>query len=129
MCPDGVKRASTPGAGLKVLPKSTRVTCASARGVLGRVERQRRRVLARVVPIGELGLLLLQVGGVRQHDREQIGGAAGGVDRPREAVTAEPRQVAGVIDVRVAQDDRVEALRVDGRRRPVAQPQRLQPLE
>ena len=41
----------------------------------------------------------------------------------------QPRQVAGVVHVRVGQDHGVDGGRVDGQRVPVAPPQLLEPLE
>src|SRR6266571_4601771 len=86
-------------------------------------------VLGRVVAIGELRLLFLEVRGVGQHDLEKIGGAARAVDGPREALLAEPRQEAGVVDVGVAQQDGLDGRRGHGKPRPVAQAQLLEPLE
>jgi hypothetical protein len=100
-----------------------------ALGVRGGVQRQRRVVLAGVVPVGELGLFLLEMGRVRQHDVQQIVRARRAVDRPGEAVAAEPRQVTRVVDVSVAQDHRAERARVHRERGPVTLAQLLQALE
>jgi len=50
-------------------------------------------------------------------------------DRAAEAVGHEPRQVAGVVDVRVGQDDVVDRGGFDRQGLPVAQPQVLEALE
>ena len=92
-------------------------------------ERQGRIVAARPVPVGEARLFLLQMRRVRQQDLEQIGGAARAVHGSAEAVPDEARQVARVIDVRVAQDDGGERAGIEGRARPVPQAQGLEPLE
>ena len=74
-------------------------------------ERQGRIVAAGPVPVGEARLFLLQMRRVPQQDLEQIGGAARAIHGTAEAVPDEPRQVARVIDVRVAQDDGGERAR------------------
>ena len=84
---------------------------------------------ARPVPVGEARLFLLQMRRVPQQDLEQIGGAARAIHRTLEAVPDKPRQVARVIDVRVAQDDGGERARIERRPRPVPQAQGLESLE
>ena len=98
-------------------------------GILFGVERQRRVMLAEAALVRELRVLFLQVRGVGQHQLAQVGRAAGAVHRALEALRDEPRQPAGVIDVRVRQDDGVDRLGRDRQRRPVALPQLLQALE
>jgi hypothetical protein len=65
-------------------------------------------------------LLFLQPAGVRQQDLHQIGGPPGRVHGAVEAVAAQPRQVAGVVDVGVGEDHVLDRARVDGQRIPVA---------
>ena len=92
-------------------------------------ERQGRIVAARPVPVGEARFFLLQVRRVPQQDLEQIGGAARAIHGTAEAVPDEPRQVARVIDVRVAQDDGGKRAGIERRRAPSSQAQGLEPLE
>ena len=51
------------------------------------------------------------------------------MDRPREPITHESRQVTAVIDVRVGEDDRIDAAGIDRELGPVLQAQGLQTLE
>ena len=92
-------------------------------------ERQGRIVATRPVTVGEARLFLLQMRRVRQQDLEQIGGAARAIHGTAEAVPDEPRQVARVIDVRMAQDNGGERAGFERRARPVPQAQGLEPLE
>ncbi len=64
-------------------------------------------------PLQVLVVLLLDVRRVRQHDRREVAGGGGGVDRAVEAVADEQREPARVVDVRVAQHHAVEAPRVE----------------
>ena len=98
-------------------------------GVIHGVQRQRRLVLRVPVAVRPLGVLLLQVRSVRQHDAQQVRRARRAVDGPAEPLPDEERQVPRVVDVRVTQHHRVEACGIGEPRLPVAQPQRFQPLE
>ncbi|MCU0272382.1 MAG: hypothetical protein MUE34_04035 [Acidimicrobiales bacterium] len=98
-------------------------------GVVGGVERQGGPVLAVPALVGEAGLLLLQMGGVEEEHAAETDGARGGEDRTAEAVADDGRQVPGVVDVGVGQDDGVEAPRRHREGLPVALPQLLEPLE
>ncbi len=96
--------------------------------VLGRVQRQRRGVPGGPARVVVGGLFLLQVPGVREQDAGQVGGGPRRVYRPREAVGAQARQVADVVDVAVGEDDGVDGARRDRQRRPVPLAQRREPL-
>jgi hypothetical protein len=61
----------------------------------------------------ELGVLLLDLGGVGEHHGAEVPGGRGGVDRAVEAVAHQQGQAAGVVDVGVAQDHGVEPPRVE----------------
>ena len=47
------------------------------------------------------GFLLLDVGGILQHDIAQVGGGVGGKDGAAETVFVQVRQPPGMVDVRV----------------------------
>lgn len=93
------------------------------------VERQGRVVLGEPPPVRVVRLLLLQVPAVGQHDLRQRGRAVRRDDRSVEAVTTQRRQVAHVVHVGVREHDGVDRGRRHPERRPVAQPQVLEPLE
>ena len=63
-----------------------------------------------------LGVLLLELARVEQHQRRELDRAAGGVDGPVEALGHDVRDQAAVVQMGVGQDDRVEARRVVGER-------------
>src|SRR5262249_59172312 len=63
---------------------------------------------------GDVGLVLLDAGRVRQHDRDQVAGRRRTVDRALEALANQVGQVAAVIDVGVTEDDGVDGGRVEG---------------
>jgi hypothetical protein len=80
-------------------------------GVFPVEEGERGLVSAVAVAGGVLGVLLLQVRRVPQHDRCHLGGAGGAVHRPREPFLHQPRQPATVVEVGVAEHDRVHITR------------------
>ena len=55
-----------------------------------------------------LGLLLLNVGGILQHDAAQVGGGIGGVDGAAVAVFVQVRHPAAVVDVGMGEQQRVQ---------------------
>ena len=57
-----------------------------------------------------LRVLLLDVGGVQQHDFQQLGGEAGGEDAALEALLDEHGNPAGVVDVGVGDQDVVDGV-------------------
>ena len=61
-----------------------------------------------VAPVELLDLDLLDVGAVGQHDAAQLERRAGGVDRPGIAVADQLRQQAGMVDMGMAEHDRVD---------------------
>ena len=70
-----------------------------------------------------LGELLVQVSRVEQHERRQLDGPGGRVDRARVAGLDEQRQATAMVEVRMGQHDRVELRRIEPERDPV--PDRL----
>ena len=63
----------------------------------------------------EGGVVALNFGRVFEHDAGEIAGGEGTVDVAAETLAAKVWQVAAVIDVRMAQHDRVNLLRVEGK--------------
>ena len=57
--------------------------------------------------VAPLGVLLLDMGGILQHDAAQVGGGGGGVDGAAEPVLVKVRYPARVIDVGVGQQNRL----------------------
>ena len=98
-------------------------------GMFDSVERQRRRMLRVTFTIGVACFFFLQIRRVGQHYAQQIASAGSGVYRTTKALVDNPRQVTGMIDVRVGQDHRAQLRQIDGQRRPVSLAQLFQSLE
>ena len=64
-------------------------------------------------PVLPLGFLFIQVTGVRQHYRAQSPAGFVRIDRPLEAFLDETRNAAGVIDVRMAENDGIYLRNID----------------
>ena len=94
-----------------------------------RIERQGGLMLGVAALVGELGVLFLQVRGIGQHELAQVGRAGGAVNGSLEPLRNEPRQPAGMIDVRVGQHDSMNRLGRYWQRRPIALAQLLETLE
>ena len=62
--------------------------------ILECVERQRRLVLGEAMAVGEFRVLLLQMPGVGQQDRAEVGGRLRAVDGPSEAALDQQRQIS-----------------------------------
>ena len=93
------------------------------------VERQRRVVPRVVQPVRFARILFLKARRVGQHQLAQVGRARRAEDAAVIPVGHEPRQVAGVIEMRVRQNGRREIRGIERQRLPVAQPQFLETLE
>ena len=93
------------------------------------IQRQGGLVPGIAIPVGPLGFPFLQVGTVRQENAAEVKGGVGAMDRAFEALLDQHGQIAGMIDMRVGQDDRVNGSRVYRQRLPVAQAQLLVALE
>ncbi|MNJ37272.1 hypothetical protein D3C77_320830 [compost metagenome] len=100
-----------------------------ASGVVHAIERQGRLVLAVTVTVCLLGVLLLDMAAVAQDDLRHIPGGGAGQDGPAESILDQFRQVAGVVQVGVGQDHRVNARGLDRERGPVLLAQGLEALE
>ena len=106
-----------------------RKSSARARVIFG-IERQGRIVLGKTMPIGKVGILLLQMTGIGQQNSAQDRCVAVGAENgPPESVLHQQRQIAGMIQMRVGQHDGRDAGRRNRQRRPVAQAQRLEALK
>ena len=86
-----------------------------ALGVLDGVERLHRRTArAQILAVLILGVGLLNVRGVLQHDAEELRRETGGDDLALESVLDEQRQAAGMVDVRVRHEHAVDRAGVEG---------------
>ena len=97
--------------------------------ILDRIERQGGLVLGEAMAVGEFGVLFLQVPGVGQQDRAEVGGRLRAEDGSSEAALDQQRQLAGVVEMGMGEDDGVDAARLDRKRRPILQAQRLEALK
>ena len=79
--------------------------------------------------VGECGILLLEMAAVGQQDPAEIGRRLRATRLASEAVAHQGRQVAGVIQMGMGQDDAVDTGRQDGKGCPVPEAELLQPLE
>lgn len=90
-------------------------------GLGARVQRFHRRARLALALAGfDHGVPFGERRGVEQHDAAQIPRRAMGVDRPAEPALDEQRQTPRVIEMGVAQYDRVDGLRIKRKRAPVA---------
>ena len=86
-------------------------------GIPGGVLRLHHRPPAALgLAVFPLGILLLDVGGILQHDLAQVGGGIGGVDRPPEAVFVHIGDAPRVVDVGVGEQNGLDLRRGTGQR-------------
>ena len=84
-------------------------------GILHGVDRLDRRQPLAGAPLVHVGhVLFLDVAAVPQHGAAQVARGGSGVDIAPEAVLDQVRDVAGVVDVRVGEDHRVDGAAVEG---------------
>jgi hypothetical protein len=93
------------------------------------VERQGGIVLGIMMLVGERRVFFLQVTGVGQQDAAEIDRRGRGVDRSVKALLYQPRNPAGMIEVRMRKDDGINLARRYGQISPVALPPFLLALE
>ena len=79
--------------------------------------------------VAEIGLFLLEVRGVRQQDSKQIDRGRCSIYGPAKTLMHKSWKIAGVIDVSVCKHDGIDRPGINGRRRPIAQPQFLESLK
>ena len=89
-------------------------------GVLGGVERLGIGVAAVALLAGVARLLLLDLAGVLEDQRDQPAARLGAVDRTVEALGDEAGQETGVVEVSVRQQDRRQLVRLEDELAPVA---------
>jgi hypothetical protein len=98
-------------------------------GVFFRVKRQCRIVPGKTMPVGVSRVLFLQMSGIGQQYPAQVGGGFGTEYGSAKTLFYQQRQIAGMIQMRMGQDDNGNIARRHRRRRPVAQAQSLVALE
>jgi hypothetical protein len=127
----GGREGGPPAAnGLEGLAERLRVDPAQAvQRIAAGVQRQRRCVFRKAVPVGEGGVFFLDVAAVGQKDAAEVARAGGGVHPSVEAFAHQHRQVAAVVQVGVGQDDGVDLAGHHRQGSPVAQAQLLVALE
>ena len=76
----------------------------------------RRFALALPPAVVAVGVGLLDLGGIQQHEGQQIGGWRRAVDRPVEPVFHQLRQQPGMVDMSVGQDQKPGRSRVERKR-------------
>src|SRR5690554_8130308 len=81
------------------------------------------------ISIGTPSVLLLQIGRVTKQDLRKLIRRAGAVDGPAKPLSDQARKIAGMIDMRVGQNDRVNLRRWYRKRLPISQAKRLESLE
>ena len=82
-------------------------------GVVERVQRLRRAVAGTLAALCPLGLFLLQSGRIEQHDARQLAGGGGGVDAAAKPLAHELGNASAVVQVRMREQQRVDAGRVE----------------
>jgi hypothetical protein len=92
-------------------------------------ERESRVVSGIAAAVGAFGILLLDAGCVDEHDLGEVAGCRGAKDRAPESIADEARDIAAVVNVGVGEEDSINGPGVEGRRRPVTEPELLQALE
>jgi hypothetical protein len=127
----GGREGGPPAAnGLEGLAERLRVDPAQAvQRIAACVQRQRRCVFRKAVPVGEGGVFFLDVAAVGQKDAAEVARAGGGVHPSVKAFAHQHRQVAAVVQVGVGQDDGMDLAGHHRKGPPVAQAQLLVALE
>jgi hypothetical protein len=88
--------------------------------VRGFEQRGHALVVPRDAAVGALGLADRELGGVAQQDGQQVGARRVRVDRTAETARHQQWQTAAMVDVRVAQHDRIDAAGCEREGAPVA---------
>ena len=77
--------------------------------VLGGIERlDRLAARALTLAVAVLGVALLNMSGVEQHDAHEVGGHTGGQDASGKAALDQQRDAARVVDVRVGDEQNID---------------------
>ena len=104
-------------------------TCDCALGVSAGVQRQRRRVAGKAVPVGPARIFFLQMGAVEQQQLGQVAGGRGAVNRAFETLFDQRGQPAAVVQMGMAQHHSVDLRSRHRERGPVSFAQGLESLE
>ena len=110
-------------------PRNCLQQCQRRFSIFFRVKRERGRVTRCLVAIAVVGFFFLEAGGVGKQYAQEFGGAARAINRPAETLLDEARKIAGVIDVRVREQHRIDRGRRKRRRFPIPLTQRPRALE
>lgn len=65
--------------------------------------------------VAAFGIGFLDAPGISQHRAQQVGSRGGAPDPPFESLRDQARQQAGMVDMGVGQDHRVDLLRIEGK--------------
>ena len=98
-------------------------------GVFGGVQRHGGVMTRVALPVGVVGLLLLEVGGIAQDDVGQCCGRRRAPDGAMEPLADQRGQVSDVVQMRVGDDDGVDGRGIDGERLAIALPELTPTLE
>ena len=79
--------------------------------------------------VGVVGILFLDLRRVHQQELGEIERCARAIDRAAKAILHEPGKVAGMVDVRMCQEQEIDMLGIESRFLPVQMFQFLEPLE
>jgi hypothetical protein len=82
-----------------------------------------------MVFVSEACFFLLKMRGIGQQDVSQIDGRWSGIYRALETLRNEPRQVSGVIDMRMREDDGIDGSWINWRSLPISQSQIFRTLK
>jgi len=99
-------------------------------GIGASIDRRHLRLAALdIAAVDALDLALLDVAAVRQHERQQIGGARGSEHRPAKAGLHQARDHAAMVDMGVGQQQELGLARIEGQGAVVEGVERLRALE
>src|SRR5262245_21554279 len=86
-------------------------------------------MLGKAMTVGKLGVFLLQMSAIRQKDSAEISGRVRTESRSIKAPLDQQRQIAGMIEMGMRQEDRGDPSGINRQRRPILQAQRLETLK
>ena len=65
------------------------------------------------MPVGVVGILLLQIASIRQEDFAKVGGGLRTENRSTKAIPDKRGQISAVVDMGMRQDDRIDGTGID----------------
>ncbi len=89
-------------------------------GILLGIEWQGGMVFTVAVAVGILGIFLLKIAAIGQHDPAEIKSGSRAVNRPGKTRCCQARDIAGVVNVRMGEQNGVQLIWPERRRCPVA---------